>query len=154
MLKEFREFAVRGNVVDLAVGIIVGAAFTGIATSLVNDVLMPPLGFLMGGVDFSNYFVDLTYWSAKAAEAAGQTPNPKSLIVVETLKEATDNSHTVIAYGKFINTLINFIIVAFAVFLLVRWINKLRRQTPPAAAEAPAEVKLLTEIRDLLAKRA
>jgi len=153
MFKEFREFAIRGNVVDLAVGIIIGAAFTGIVTSLVNDVLMPPLGYIMGGVDFSSYFIDLTYWSAKAAEAAGQTPDAKALIPVVTLKEATDNSHTVIAYGKFINTLINFIIVAFAVFLLVRWINKLKRQTPPAAPEAPVEVKLLTEIRDLLAKR-
>lgn len=154
MFKEFREFAIKGNVVDLAVGIIIGAAFTGIVTSLVNDILMPPLGYLMGGVDFSNYFIDLTYWSAKAAETAGQTPDPKALAVVTTLKEATDNSHTVVAYGKFINTLINFIIVAFAIFMIVRWINKLKRQAPPPPpSEAPADVKLLTEIRDLLAKR-
>jgi large conductance mechanosensitive channel len=156
MLKEFREFAIKGNVVDLAVGIIIGAAFTGIVTSLVNDILMPPLGYMMGGVDFSNYFVDLTYWSAKAAEAAGQTPDAKALIAVTTLKDAGDNSHTVIAYGKFINTLINFLIVAFAIFLIVRWINKLKRQAPPAPAvpaEPPADVKLLTEIRDLLSKR-
>lgn len=156
MLREFREFAIKGNVVDLAVGIIIGAAFTGIVTSLVNDILMPPLGYMMGGVDFSNYFIDLTYWSAKAAETAGQTPDPKSLLLVSTLKEATDNAHTVIAYGKFINTLINFIIVAFAIFLMVRWINKLKRQPQPAPAvppEPPADVKLLTEIRDLLAKR-
>jgi large conductance mechanosensitive channel len=156
MWKEFREFAVKGNVVDLAVGIIIGAAFTGIVTSLVNDILMPPMGFVMGGVDFSNYFIDLTYWSAKAAEAAGQKPDATALIAVESLKEAADNKHTVIAYGKFINTLINFVIVAFAIFILVRWINRLKRQTPPAPsapAEPSADVKLLTEIRDLLAKR-
>jgi large conductance mechanosensitive channel len=156
MLKEFREFAIKGNVVDLAVGIIIGAAFTGIVTSLVNDILMPPLGYMMGGVDFSNYFIDLTYWSAKAAEAAGQTPKAQALLAVETLKDATANNHTVVAYGKFINTLINFLIVAFAIFMIVRWINRLKRQPQPAPAvppEPPADVKLLTEIRDLLAKR-
>jgi large conductance mechanosensitive channel len=156
MWKEFREFAIKGNVVDLAVGIIIGAAFTGIVTSLVNDVLMPPLGYIMGGVDFSNYFIDLTYWSAKAAEAAGQTVDQKSLALFATLKEATEGGHAVVAYGKFINTLINFLIVAFAIFLIVRWINRLKRQPPPlptAPPEPSAEVKLLTEIRDLLAKR-
>lgn len=156
MWKEFREFAVKGNVVDLAVGIIIGAAFTGIVTSLVNDILMPPLGYLMGGMDFSNYFVDLTYLSAKAAEAAGQTPNAEHLVMVQSLKDAADAKHTVIAYGKFINTLINFIIVAFAIFMIVRWINRLKRQPQPAPAVPPeptAEAKLLTEIRDLLAKR-
>jgi len=118
MLKEFRDFAVRGNVIDMAVGIIIGAAFGGIVTSLVNDLLMPPIGLLLGHVDFSNLFLNLTshhYDSVAAAKAAGA---------------ATLN------YGVFLNTVINFVIVAFAVFLLVRWINRLKKPAPAPAAPA------------------
>jgi len=117
MLKEFKEFAMRGNVFDMAIGIIIGAAFGKIVTSLVNDVLMPPLGLLLGRVDFSNLFINLSgkqYTSLTNAKAAGA---------------ATVN------YGVFLNTVIDFIIVAFAIFLLVRTINKLRRQQEAAPAE-------------------
>ena len=119
MLKEFREFAMRGNVVDLAVGLILGAAFGSIVNSLVNDILMPPIGLLLGGVDFSNLFINLSgqeYASLAAAQDAGA---------------ATIN------YGVFINLLINFIVVAFAMFLLVRAINRLA--TKEEEPEAPAE---------------
>jgi large conductance mechanosensitive channel len=113
MLKEFREFAMRGNVVDLAVGVIIGAAFGKIVTSLVNDIIMPPLGLILGRVDFSNLFVSLSgksYASLAEAKAAGA---------------ATLN------YGLFINNVIDFLIVAFAVFLLVRGINRLHHAPPP-----------------------
>jgi len=116
MWKEFREFAMRGNVVDLAVGLIIGAAFGKIVTSLVNDLLMPPLGLILGKVDFSNLFIDLSgkgYPSVAAAKAAGAPT---------------------INYGIFINNVLDFIIVAFAVFLLVRGINQLRRPAPAATA--------------------
>ena len=113
MWKEFRDFAMRGNVVDLAVGIIIGAAFGKIVTSLVNDLLMPPLGLVLGQVDFSNLYIDLSgkgYASLAAAKAAG----------APTLN-----------YGLFINNVLDFVIVAFAVFLLVRGINRLHRTPPP-----------------------
>jgi large conductance mechanosensitive channel len=145
MFKEFREFAVRGNVVDLAVGIIIGAAFTAIVTSLVNDILMPPLGFLLGGIDFSNYFADLTYWSA---QASGATDVP----VFAALAEAQKAGHAVIAYGKFINAIISFLIVAFAIFIIVKQINRLKKKEAVAPTAPTREVVLLTEIRDLLAK--
>ena len=155
--KEFREFAIKGNVVDLAVGIIIGAAFTTIVTSLVSDIIMPPIGYVLGGIDFSNYFIDLTHLTASAAAAAGQTPDPKAAEVFYTLKAAQEGGHTVIAYGKFLNAVINFLIVAFAIFMIVRWINKLKRKEAadptPASAPPPADIVLLTEIRDLLAKR-
>ncbi|MGB9594578.1 MAG: large conductance mechanosensitive channel protein MscL [Anaerolineae bacterium] len=114
MLKEFKEFAMRGNVVDMAVGIIIGAAFGKIITSLVNDIIMPPIGLLLGGVDFSNLYLNLSggsYPSLAEAKAAGA---------------ATVN------YGVFLNTVIDFIIVAFAIFLVVRAINRMRRQPAPA----------------------
>jgi large conductance mechanosensitive channel len=137
MLKEFREFAMRGNVMDMAVGIIIGAAFGKIVTSLVNDVIMPPIGLLMGNVDFSNLFVNLTmgqtFASVAEAEAAGAP---------------------IVKYGIFINTVLDFVIVAFAIFLLIRSLNRLKRKqeaAPPPAPPAPsAEEKLLAEIRDLL----
>ena len=139
MLKEFREFAVKGNVVDMAVGIIIGAAFGKIVDSLVKDMIMPPIGLLLGKVDFSNLFVVLKegaqagpYHSVDAAQKAGAV---------------TFN------YGLFINTCISFTIVAFAVFLLIRAINRLKKQEeakPPAAP--PEEVVLLREIRDSLKK--
>ncbi len=131
MLKEFKEFAVKGNVVDMAVGIIVGAAFGKIVSSFVGDVIMPPIGVLLGGVDFS----DLAF----------------------TLKEAVGEAPAVVlSYGKFIQTLIDFTIIAFAIFLAVKAINTLKRkqQEAPAAPPAPSkEEALLTEIRDLLKAR-
>jgi len=121
MLKEFRDFAMRGSVLDLAVGIIIGAAFTTIVQSFVNDILMPPVGLLLGGVDFSNLFISLdgtAYPSLAAAQEAGA---------------ATIN------YGLFINNVINFLIVAFVVFLIVRQVNKMRRPAPqaPTTKECP-----------------
>jgi large conductance mechanosensitive channel len=132
MWREFREFAMRGNVVDLAVGIILGAAFTTIVNSLVNDIIMPPLGLLIGGLDFSSFFVTLkgsSYPTLEAAKAAGAVT---------------------INYGLFINAVLRFVIVAFAIFILVKQINRLQRQAP---AEAPRDEVLLTEIRDLLDTR-
>jgi large conductance mechanosensitive channel len=137
MLAEFKEFAVRGNVADMAVGIIIGAAFGKIVTSMVNDILMPPIGKLMGNVDFTNLFINLgegEYASLEAAKTAGA---------------ATIN------YGSFINTILDFVIVAFCVFLLVKGINRLKQQQPPAPAAPaapPRQEVLLEEIRDLLAK--
>jgi len=116
MLREFNEFAMRGNVLDMAIGIVVGAAFGGIVTSLVNDMLMPPIGLLLGKVDFSNLFITLSgrhFDSLAQAKAAGA---------------ATLN------YGLFMNTVINFVIVAFAIFLLVRQVNRLRPKPAPAPA--------------------
>jgi large conductance mechanosensitive channel len=139
VLKEFKEFALKGNVIDLAVGIIIGAAFTAIVSSLVDDIIMPPIGLLLGGVDFSQLFVVLkgegTYNTvAQAKEAGAVTWN----------------------IGLFINAVIKFLIVAFAVFLLVKSINTLTRKKPAAApppAAPPEDVVLLREIRDLLARR-
>lgn len=122
MFKEFREFAMRGNVVDMAVGIIIGAAFGTVVKSLVDDVLMPPLGLLIGGVDFSNFFVVLS--------AGTKAPGPYA-----NLAAAKQAGAVTLNYGTFINTVISFIIVAFAVFLLIKGMNSLRRQqeaTPPA----------------------
>jgi large conductance mechanosensitive channel len=138
-LKEFREFAIKGNAVDLAVGIIIGAAFGRIVSSLVDDVIMPPIGLLLGRVDFSDLFINLSgqdFASLAAARAAGAP---------------------VIAYGSFINTLINFAIVAFAVFLLVKQINRLKRvaglEEEKVLPAPPADVVLLQEIRDILAEQ-
>jgi len=131
MLKEFREFAVKGNVVDMAVGIIIGAAFGKIVSSFVGDVIMPPIGVLVGGVDFSNL----------------------SFIV----KEAVDKQPAVVvSYGKFLQTIIDFTIIAFAVFMGVKAINALKKQeaaAPPAPAAPSNEAVLLAEIRDLLRDR-
>ncbi|MBK8209881.1 MAG: large conductance mechanosensitive channel protein MscL [Rhodospirillales bacterium] len=141
LLREFREFAVKGNAVDLAVGIIIGAAFGKIVASLVDDVIMPPIGLILGQVDFSDLYIDLSgqdFVSLAAARAAGAP---------------------VIAYGSFINTLINFAIVAFAVFMLVKQINRLKRvagmdEEAAAPPPPPAEdVVLLAEIRDILANK-
>src|SRR2546422_5502451 len=117
MLSEFKTFIMRGNVVDLAVGVIIGASFGAIVTSLVNDVLMPPIGKLLGGVDFSNLFIVI---------GSGDFP---------TLKAAKDAGAATVNYGLFLNTVINFVIVAFVLFLVVRGMNALRREEPvPAAA--------------------
>ncbi len=141
MLKEFKEFAMRGNVVDMAVGIIIGAAFGKIVDSLVKDLIMPPIGVLLGKVDFSNLFFVLR---------DGPTPPPYlSIDAAQKAGAVTFN------YGLFINTLISFLIVAFAVFLLIRAINKLKRkeeEKPAAPAAPPEEVVLLREIRDALKK--
>lgn len=126
MLGEFKTFAMRGNVVDLAVGVIIGAAFGKIVTSLVNDVVMPPIGRLLGGVDFSDLYINLD--PDKVVEATKKAPT--------SLAEAQGAGIPVIAYGQFINVLIDFIIVAFCVFLLVKLINRLGRKKP--SEEAPA----------------
>ncbi len=138
MLKEFREFAVKGNVVDMAVGIIIGAAFGKIVDSLVKDLIMPPVGLLLGKVDFANLFVVLR---------PGSVPGP--YLTVDAAQKA---GAVTFNYGAFINTMIAFIIVAFAVFLLVRAINRLRRQEQAKPAAPPEEIALLREIRDSLKK--
>jgi large conductance mechanosensitive channel len=139
MWREFREFAMRGNVIDLAVGIIIGAAFTTIVNSLVNDLIMPPLGLAIGGTDLSNFFVTLkggSYPTLEAAKAAGAV---------------TMN------YGLFVNAVIRFVIVAFAIFILVKQINRFKKEPPPAEPapppEPPRQEVLLAEIRDLLEAR-
>lgn len=135
-IKEFKDFAVKGNAVDMAVGVIIGGAFGKIVTSIVNDIIMPPIGWLIGGVNFSDLKFTL----------------PKMAIAGEEMQEATIN------YGAFIQTIIDFTIVAFCVFLLVKGINKLARKkkeeeaTPAAPPQPSAEERLLTEIRDLLKK--
>ena len=140
MLKEFREFAVKGNVVDMAVGIIIGAAFGKIVDSVVKDVIMPPIGLMLGKVDFTNLFAVLK---------DGNPPGP-----YPTLDVAQKAGAVTVNYGVFINNIISFVIVAFAVFLLVRAINRLRRMEEAAPAAPPPappeEVVLLTQIRDAL----
>ena len=138
MWHEFRAFAIRGNVVDLAVGIILGAAFTTIVNSLVNDIILPPLGLLIGGIDFANFFVTLKGGSFPTLEAA------------KTAGAVTIN------YGLFINAVIRFVIVAFAIFVLVKQINRMRWEEAEAPTAPPAPTReevLLTEIRDLLSSR-
>jgi large conductance mechanosensitive channel len=133
IISEFREFALKGNVVDLAVGVIIGAAFNGIVQSLVNDLVMPPIGWVTGGLDFSDLVVTLPRSPMAPADAALVTIN----------------------YGKFITTLISFVIVAWVIFLFVKMINRMKRkqEIAPAPAEVPADIKLLTEIRDALKAR-
>ncbi|MDX2265306.1 MAG: large conductance mechanosensitive channel protein MscL [Hyphomicrobiales bacterium] len=144
MLKEFQDFILKGNAFDLAVGVIIGTAFSAVVTSLVGDIIMPPLGAIMGGVDFSNYYVNLT--TLMGAVTGDAKPAPASI------KEAQDAGHAVIAYGKFLNTIINLLIVGGAIFLVVKQINRLRRTptTPSEPAAIPEDVRLLAEIRDLL----
>ena len=136
MLKEFREFAMKGNVVDLAVGVIIGAAFGGIVTSLVGDVIMPIIGAITGGLDFSNYFTPLT-----AKVTAGNLADAKK-------------QGAVLAWGNFLTLTLNFIIIAFVLFNIIRFMNKMKRkdEAAPAPAKPTREVELLTEIRDLLKK--
>ncbi len=138
LAKEFKEFIARGNVIDLAVGVIIGAAFGKIVNSLVTDVIMPPIGLLTGRVDFSGLFFTL---DGKA---------------YDTIQKAKDASAPIIAYGSFLNTIIQFLIVAAAVFLIVKVINRLKREEEAKTAAAPAEPpraeKLLEEIRDALTR--
>ena len=140
MLREFKEFAVRGNAVDMAVGIIIGGAFGALVGSMVKDVMMPPLGLLLGGLDFSNDFILLR---------EGATAGPYA-----SLAAANEAGALTLNYGVFVNTVVNFLIVAFAVFMLVRAVNSTRRQQAAAPPpEPPAAERLLTEIRDLLKRR-
>jgi len=130
LLHEFKEFAVKGNVIDMAVGVIVGAAFGKIVSSLVGDVIMPPIGVLLGGVDFSS--------------------------LATTIHESADGKPVVIAYGKFIQTMVDFTIIAFVIFLAIKGINKLKRpapETPDAPPTYTKDQELLIEIRDLLKSR-
>lgn len=138
MFKEFKEFAMRGNVVDMAVGIVIGAAFGTIVKSFVADVLMPPIGILLGNVDFSDLF---------AVIKDGATAGPYA-----TLEAAKQAGAVTLNYGAFLNTVISFLIIAFAVFLVIRAINKLQKQEEKeeAAPEPPKQELLLAEIRDLL----
>ena len=131
---EFRQFAIKGNVVDLAVGVIVGAAFGKIVDSIVGDLIMPLVGRLFGGLDFSSHYLAL----------AGQ---PAGLPLADAKKLGA-----VFAYGNFLTVLVNFLILAFIIFLMVKQINRLRRETPPAPPAPPEEVVLLREIRDSLRK--
>lgn len=127
-MKEFKDFAVKGNMIDMAVGIIIGAAFGKVVASLVGDVLMPPLGLLVGSVNFTDLALTLK-------EAAGDQPA------------------VILKYGAFIQTIFDFIIIAFAIFMMVKWINKLKRQKEEAPAAPPAQEVLLREIRDILKQR-
>jgi large conductance mechanosensitive channel len=138
LIDEFKKFAMRGSVVDLAVGVIIGASFTGIVNSLVNDVVMPPIGLALGGVDFANFFIVL-----------------KGDHALDTLAAAKAAKAVTLNYGLFINACINFLIVAFALFLLLRQLNKLVAPTPATDAAPPPseEVMLLREIRDGLKSR-
>jgi large conductance mechanosensitive channel len=135
VLEEFKKFAMRGNVVDLAVGVIIGAAFGAIVNSLVGDIIMPIVGAITGGLDFSNYFIGLS----------------KSVTATSYLEAKKQGA--VLGYGQFLTVAINFLIIAWVLFLAVRAINRLQTPPPEKASETPADVKLLTEIRDLLAKR-
>jgi large conductance mechanosensitive channel len=140
MMGEFREFAVKGNVIDLAVGVIIGAAFGKIVDSLVKDMIMPIVSRTFGGLDFSNWFIPL----------ASPPPGYSGPMTAEALTKA---GVPVLAYGNFITVVINFIILAFIIFLMVRAINRLKRETPPPAPAAPPEeVLLLREIRDAVRK--
>jgi len=138
MMREFKEFAVKGNVIDLAVGVIIGAAFGKIVTSLVEDIIMPAAGAIFGKLDFSNLFIVL-----------GQVP-PGTAQTLDAMKKA---GVPVLAYGSFITVAINFLILAFIIFMMVKQVNRLKRETPPAPpATAPEDVVLLREIRDSLRK--
>ena len=139
MLKEFKEFAMRGNVLDIAVGLIIGAAFGAIVTSTVNDVLTPPIGLLLGGVDFTNVFVVLK---------EGAVPGPYA-----SLEAAKAAGAVTINVGLFLNAVLSFLLIALSVFLLVKAVNRVRRQEPPPPAPPTQQEVLLTEIRDLLKQR-
>jgi len=136
MFEEFKKFAMRGNVLDLAVGVVIGAAFTGIVNSLVKDIIMPPIGLALGGVDFSNFYLTL------------KGPHVASLADAQKAGAVTVN------YGVFVNAILNFLVVAIALFLLIRFINRLTEPkvpaVPPAPPPPPEDVLLLREIRDSL----
>ena len=135
MIEEFKKFAMRGNVVDLAVGVIIGAAFGAIVNSLVGDIIMPLIGSITGGLDFSNYFVPLS-----------------SKVTASSLAEARKQG-AVFAWGNFLTIIINFLIIAWVLFLCIKGINQLQKPPPAPSAEPLPEIKLLTEIRDALKSR-
>jgi large conductance mechanosensitive channel len=135
MLEEFKKFAMRGNVIDLAVGVIIGAAFGAIVNSLVGDIIMPVIGALTGGLDFSNYFLPLS-----------------SQVTATSLAEARKQG-AVLAWGNFLTIAINFLIIAWVLFLAIKGINRLKKEEPPPPAAPPKEIELLTDIRDLLKNR-
>ena len=142
MIQEFKQFALRGNVVDLAVAVVIGAAFGAIVTSLVNDVIMPIIGAITGGLDFSSYYLPLS-----------------SNVPFGLPYAAAKEQGAVLGYGQFLTSAVNFAIIALVLFLVIRVINRLKRRQDakadvPAAPEIPADIKLLSEIRDLLAGRA
>jgi large conductance mechanosensitive channel len=139
VMQEFREFAVRGNVVDLAVGVVIGAAFGKIVDSLVKDIIMPPIGLALGRTDFTNLFVVLR-------DGAAPGPYP-------TLEAAQKASAVTLNVGVFVNTVVSFVIVAFAIFVLIKAINALKRRDEAAPKETPEDIKLLREIRDALKKQ-
>ena len=147
IIKEFKEFAMKGNVVDLAVGVIIGVAFGKVVTSVVNDIIMPPIGKAMGGVNFTDLFLNLD--PSKLAKDGS---------VIKSLAQAKEAGAAVIAYGSFINTVIDFTIVAFCIFMIVKVMNSLKKKPAPAVP-APAlpkptrEERLLGEIRDILKAR-
>ncbi len=137
MFKEFKEFAIKGNMLDLAIAVIIGGAFGTIITSLVKDIIMPPIGLLLGKLDFSNLFLVMK---------EGATPGPYL-----TVEQAAKAGAVTLNYGPFVNTVVNFIIVALAMFIVVKAINKMKREQPAAApAEPPKSEVLLEEIRDIL----
>ena len=137
-IKEFKEFAMKGNVMDMAVGVIIGGAFGKIVTSLVNDILMPIISLATGGMDFTNLFVNLS-----------------DDVKYKTLAEAQEAGASVFAYGTFIQNIIDFIIIAFCIFLMIKGMNQLKKEKPaePEAPKGPTQEELLTEIRDLLKKK-
>ncbi len=135
MFKEFKTFAMRGNVIDLAVGVVIGAAFTGIVTSLVKDIITPPIGWVTGGIDFSNFFFVL-----KGGQFA-------------TIADAQKAGAITINYGVFLNAVISFMIVAFVLFIIVRQLNKLVTRPDQSPSAPPEDIVLLREIRDLLKAR-
>ena len=145
-IKEFKEFAMKGSVVDLAVGVIIGVAFGKVITSVVNDIIMPPIGKLMGGVNFTDLFINLD--PSKLAKDGS---------VIKSLAQAKEAGAAVIAYGSFINTVIDFGIVALCIFVIVKMMNRLKKPAPIAVAAPPAptrEENLLGEIRDILKAKA
>ena len=145
LIQEFKEFIVKGNAIDMAVGIIVGAAFGAVIKSMVDDVIMPPLGYMMGGIDFASY----KYVLADALKAGDTHP-------ITQLAVQKDVPAVSINYGLFINAMVTLLIQGFAIFMVVKGINSLKRkqaEAPAAPAAPPADVALLTEIRDLLRKR-
>lgn len=137
LIQEFREFAVRGNVIDMAVGVVIGGAFGKIVSSMVQDIIMPPIGALLGGVNFKSLYIDLSNGGYETLEVAEKAGAP------------------IIKYGAFLNTVIDFTIIAFVIFMAIKAINRLKREEPAAPAEPPAppeDIVLLREIRDTLKK--